>query len=89
MELYQLLLVAVVARGTAVSLFKQLGEGHPVIKAHGPGNDGDGQIGGAQQLAGLLQFQVQQVLFRGNVVFFVKDPGQVVGVDAEVVGHLF
>lgn len=81
--------MAILAGGTSVGLFEQLGEGHSVIKAHGPGNDGNGQIGGAQQLAGFLQFQVQKVLLGGDVVFLVENPGQIVGVDTEVAGHLF
>lgn len=81
--------MAILAGGTSVGLFEQFGESHSVVKTHRAGNDRNRQVSSAQQLAGLLQFQVQQVLFGGDMVFFVENPGQVVGVDAEVVGHLF
>lgn len=38
-------------------------------------------------MAGFLQLQIQEVLLGGHTVFFVEDPGQIVGVNAQVVRH--
>lgn len=38
---------------------EQFGEGRGILKAHRPGSNDNAKVGGAQQLAGLLQPEVQ------------------------------
>ena len=76
--------LAVFLRGHSLLLVERLGKVETVIKADGVGDCCDGQQRMLQQITGLLDAKIRQVLFRGYAKHRLKRAEQVTAAEPDI-----